>query len=302
MAIIAARQLGLITRKQSEEAGATKAMIEHRLRSLRWQPVHRGVFRVNGAPRSFEQEALAACLAAGEGAVVSHLSATAIWGLTERPKSPIEVSVPAPRRCRARGFTVHHVKLSSKDVTIRGVIPITSPFRSLVDLAGVVKKTVIFECAFDDALRKGLLSVPKLIRQLEDLEGSTVPGIALFRRTFESRIGSGIPMSELETYFVNLLNRYGLPQPLRQHRITHDANLLGIVDFLYPDKKIVIECDGRAFHSIPSDFERDIHRGNDLLVAGWGALHFSWRDVLWRGRMVCKTIAQALGGGLTLKL
>jgi hypothetical protein len=295
IALIASRQLGLVTRRQAMEAGATKAMMEHRVSMRRWRQLHRGVFLVNGAPHSFERDVLAACLAAGEGTVASCFTAAAIWELMDRSNSPIELSVPVPRRCRIKGLVIHHVQLSPKDVTVRGVVPITSPFRTLVDLAGAAKTDDGFEVAFDTALRKRLLSIPRLIKQVADLDGSRIPGVRLLRQTFESRIGFGIPMSELESHFVSLLDRYGLPQPVRQHPAKDEQKLIGRVDFYYPHRNLVIEVHGFGYHWAPSDLDRDIHRANDFVLAEIRALQFSWRDVLWRSGMVIETISRALG-------
>lgn len=295
IAAIAARQLGVFSRRQAEIAGASKSMIEHRLKARRWKLVRRGVFLLNGSPRSFDQDALSACLAAGEGAVASHDTAARIWGFIESYPSQIEISVPAPRRRRAKGFVVHHVLLSKKDVTHRGVIPITTPFRTLLDLAGTAKKAVTFERAFDGALRNGLITLPKIVSQIADFEGSTVPGLGLMRRTIESRIGLGIPMSDLETIFVNLLDRYRLPQPVRQQRMMDGQRFITTVDFAYRDRKIVIECDGAGSHSSATDLQHDIDNTTDLGLAGNLVLRFSWTDVLWRGKKVCGKIARALG-------
>lgn len=249
---------------------------------------------MEGSPRTWEQEVLAACLAAGEGAVASYSTATSIWGLTDRP-TRIEISVPATRRVDPNGFIVHYVRLSRHDVTKRGVIPITSPFRSLLDLAGSASDPTIAERAFDNALRKGLVTLPRLVCQVATLEGSTVPGLALIRRLLESRIDLGIPESDLETIFVGLLDQFGLPQPHRQIRIVDEGADISRVDFLYPDHKVLIECDGHTTHSTPTDWERDLERNNTYTLAGLKVLRFPSKAVLLRGRKVCEDIARALG-------
>jgi len=294
IAKVAARQLGLITRGQAELTGATRSMIQHRIKRRRWEPVHRGVFRVNGSPRSFDQKVLAACLAGGDEAVASHWTASSIWGLVETSRPDIEISIPPSRHCRGNGFIVHHVRLSERDMTRRGVIPITTPFRTLVDLAGVVETPTQLECAFDSALRQRLITLPKLTLQVAALEGSTLPGLGSVRRIVESRLALGVPQSLLETHFAALMREQGLPEPVRQYTVKEKRKVIAILDFAFPDLMMAIECDGSGFHSMPADLDRDVQRGNQLALAGWLVLRFSWRDVLWRGRSVCKTIASAL--------
>lgn len=140
IAALAAKQHGLFTRRQAL-AAAGRGLIEQRLEAGRWRRVHRGVYRLTGAPQTREQAILAACLAAGPFALASHSIAAELWRLPGFEGGPIEISVPRGRWPRLPNVVIHtSAHLTKRDGTVIGVIPVTSPARTLSDLAASVEE------------------------------------------------------------------------------------------------------------------------------------------------------------------
>src|SRR5438270_2923593 len=158
VARLAARQHGLLTRSQVSTCGVTDRMIHERVASARWVPVARGVYRLAGVPVTWNQRALAACLLAGPGAVVSHRSAAVVWGVSGF--RPARVEIPAPPGASARS-TLARVHRSVVTGVRRDGVPVTQPARTIVDLAGVVGGEALEE-AVDDVLCRRLCRLDEL--------------------------------------------------------------------------------------------------------------------------------------------
>ncbi len=152
--VIASAQLGLITRQQLLKVGLTPKMIRYRLSTSRLDLVHAGVYRIAGAPTSFEQQLLAAVLGA-KGGVVSHLAAAHVHRLEGlRTKTP-EITIPHGRRVRIEGVVVHRSRdLGSHDFFRMGPLLVTTPARTLVDLSPLLPLSVLERAMNDARLRK----------------------------------------------------------------------------------------------------------------------------------------------------
>src|SRR5436305_2104854 len=135
IAHLAVRQHGLLLRAQVLDVGLTDAMIDHRIRSGRWARVCPGLYRLAGVPVSWRQRALAACLVAGPGAVVSHRSAAVLWGVSGFRPGRVEITVPPGGSNRSTLARVHRSPVQG---VRRDGVPVTSPARTIVDLAAVV--------------------------------------------------------------------------------------------------------------------------------------------------------------------
>ena len=105
-------------------------------------------------------------------------------------------------------------------------------------------------------------------------------GPATLRLLLEQRRPEGPPTeSELETRYLQVLRAHGVPEPVRQHKVFHKGRFLGRLDLAYPPEKVFVELDGWAFHGTRDAFQRDRARQNDMVVAGWSPLRFTWYDV-----------------------
>jgi hypothetical protein len=237
---------------------------------------------------------MAAYLACGSGALVSHRAAAALRGLAGFPEDSIELSV-AGQRGRRLGFVVHRTApLPRVDVTVVNGMPATSVARTLIDLASVVPDDLLEE-ALDDALRRKLVSLPRLRWRIAELAGKGRPGIALIRSLVEARGGGdAVPGSVFETRLLRLLMKGGLPMPALQHEIRSGRRLIAIVDFAFPEARLAVEADGYRCHSGRARWEHDLARRNALTSMGWRVLHVTWNDLTRRGSATLEGIEAAL--------
>jgi hypothetical protein len=278
---LAERQHGVLLRAQVLDLGFTPDAIQHRLATGRWELVRAGVYRLPGTPRSWEQQLLAVVLGAGAGAVVSHRTAAALWGLAGfRREERFDVTIPRGRRARHPSGRIHRsLHLPPAHTGHLQSIPVTRPARTLVDLAGVVPAGRT-ERAIDNALAMGLVTTRELHAVTAELARPGRPGIALLRRLLDER-GTGYvaPASELEARYLALTRSAGLPDPVRQHDIGDDTDWLGRTDYSYPPVLVLVELDSRRHHLSKLDFEADRARDNRRVAAGWRPLRFTWRMV-----------------------
>lgn len=290
---LAERQLGLITRRQLVVCGLTLKQIRYRIEAGELVPAHSGVFSSRGAMRTPDHAALAACLACGAGAVASFRTAGHLWGIHEQAPSEPHVTVPGERRPRPTGIKVHRsLALGKGHSTRRGFVPITTMGRTLIDLAGVLRKPLL-ESASDEAFRRGL-SPKALLLLLDNPVFRSSSGREFLESTARDRLRGGVPESELETRMLRLIQDYGLPAPVRQARRSVDRRAVRF-DFVYPDHGLVIELDGRAPHWGREAWQSDHDRDNAIEMSGLRKLAFTWWDVTERPSYVAMVIGSKLG-------
>jgi len=295
---LADSQYGVISREQLSALGMTKGRIQHRVDSGRWERISPSVFRVGGARASWLQSLRAATLGWGDSAVVSHLAAAALWRLAGFEPGPIEITVPRGRR-RAELGVVHRNVLFEADVTTLERIPVTTPARTVIDIASVCPPEVV-EGAFDDALRRKLISIPRIRWRLAEIEGGGGrPGVSLVRSLVQARTKGAVPQSVLETRLLRTMTQAGIPKPETQHKIRDGNGQIAIVDFAFPREKVAVEADGYRWHSGRIQWQKDLARRNRLSSLGWRVLHVTWDDVMNRTDSVIESIVRALGRSAT---
>jgi very-short-patch-repair endonuclease len=294
LARLAARQHGVFSRTQAERLGATRGVISYRLRVGRWNQLSRDVFRLAGAPSSWRQDLMAACLAWGDGAVVSHRAAAALWQFLGFEPGIVELTVPEMRKRRAPGI-IHRHRLHSRDATKIDGISVTTPARTLIDLAAIVPEEELEE-TIDDLVVQGIVSVSTLRRRLAHVGRTGLKGTAMMRRLLDARDPSAdVPRNVFERRLLRTLRRHGLPSPLLQYAIRDEAGLIGVVDFAYPDHHLVIEADGRRWHTGRVRWEHDRKRRNRLTLLGWRVIHVTWTELATRPTAVAASVRRALG-------
>lgn len=266
-------------------------MLKVRVASGHLVRLHRGVYAVGHRHLRREGHWLAAVLAVGPGAVLSHRDAAALHGL--RPPGDHarwEVTTTA----RAGGTSAIRVfratALDSRDVAKVDGIPSTSIARTLVDLAGSVPASQLRK-ALNEAERLRRFDLRAIEAALERTRRRNGPGHAAMRAALAElrAVGVSLTRSELEDRFLALLDAHNLPRP-RTNRTIDGME----VDAAWPQERLAVELDGWAFHSTRLAFQRDRERGNDLAVAGWQLLRFTYADVVRRPAHVAARLAQAL--------
>lgn len=266
VARIAVRQHGLFAH-QILGAGASWEFIRHRLAVGRWERVAPGVYRLAGVPVTWRQRALAACLVAGPGAVVSHRSV--LWGVSGFRPGRVEITVPPGCGNRNPLARVHRSEVGG---VRRDGIPVTGPPRTITDLAGVVGGDVLEE-AVDDVL----------CRRLCRLDQLTAPagrrGSRALRTVLEAWNGDALPAGVAEMRVVRELLAAGLPQPVRQYEIRAGGQLVARVDLAYPEHRLALELDGFRWHAGRGPFRSDRLRRNRVEAAGWRLLEAAPEDI-----------------------
>jgi very-short-patch-repair endonuclease len=262
IAELAARQHGVVARRQLFAAGLSRGAVDRRLATGRLHAPHPAVYAV-GQPRiAGPGRLLAAVLACGDEALLSHRSAAALWELLPYAGSRVNVTAPSCGRRSLRGITLHRSRcLDSQCRAIPDGIPLTSVARTLLDLAGTVRLDQL-ERAFEQAERLRLVDLGALTRLCERSHGHhglrrLLPLLAPAERPApETR-------SELERRFLRLCEKSGLPGPAVNAEVAGHE-----VDALWRDRGLVVELDGYAYHRTRAAFERDRVRDADLQRAG----------------------------------
>lgn len=272
----AARQFGLLTATQAHEHGLTDEQIKHRLRSGSWRSLRRGVFAIVGAPSSYEQAAMAAVLAAGDGAVASHFTAALLWEFPDVLRDVgIEITTDRPDQRRLRGVRTHRTTkfLSVEHTTLRGV-PITTVARTLVDCTCLMSIGQLAR-AMDRALRRNETTLRAIRTCVSGLRPAPGRRPTVIQELLVKRLPGYEPGdSSSETRVMRTLVEGGLPEPVLHHPVRVDGCRY-ILDLAYPDAKLAIEYDGFEFHNSRSAFDSDRRRGNRLKAAGWTILNIT---------------------------
>jgi REase_MTES_1575 len=288
IAALAGAQHGVVARAQLLTLGFTVEAIDHRLRARRLLLAHRGVYAVGHRVLTIEGRWLAAVLAAGGGAVLSHVSAAAAWEIRPVGAGPIHVTLPVDvGRKRRPGIRIHRNTLGPDETTRHRGIPITDPARTLIDLATTLKGRPL-EHALDRAEHLRLVDFADLAQRIKARPGR--PGSpALQAQLSRYTAGSTLTRSELEERFLALCDDHGIPRPETNTRIE------GIeVDFVWRDARLIVEVDGYAYHRSPSAFESDRERDVILALAGWQVLRFTWAQITRRSAWVAGAVARRL--------
>ena len=287
VATLAARQHGVVTRTQLVGLGLSADVIDRRLSTGRLRSLHRGVYMVGPMFPAHATE-MAAVLACGPGAVLSHRSAASLWQLLPYPARPTLVDVTAPEADRRpRGIRVHRVRSLGKGETARVKrIPVTTPARTLLDLAADAAPREL-EQAVAQAESRNLTNRRKLFSLLARYRGRG--GTRALRALLERAARPALTRSEAEERFLALVRSARLPAP--------DVNvLLGRheVDFLWREEGLVVEVDGFAFHSSRASFEADRRRDAELAAQGLRVIRVTWRQIADQPEATLVSVAQAL--------
>lgn len=218
---------------------------------------------------------MAAVLAGGPGAVLSHRSAAKLWGIRASGCSRAEITVPLGRRAGS-GVEVHHGALAEDERTSLCGIPVTTASRTLLDLAAVFDPQRL-ERALREAEFRRLGDPTSLVALLE--RHPRRRGTAILRRMLAAgRLGDGVTRSVLEDRFLAFLDDRGLPRP-KLNRHVEVAGRLVECDCVWRDERVIVELDGHAAHGRRSAFEEDRARDRTLNAAGWRIVRVTWRQL-----------------------
>jgi very-short-patch-repair endonuclease len=253
----------VVSRAQLYEMGFDNPAVERRIASGRRHRLYRGVYAVGHTVLNREARYLAAVLACGPGAALSHRSAAALWGLRRSAAARIDVTVSHTSGVRSSAAIVVHRSRRPVETTIRDRIPVTTPGRTLADLATALPRRQLEKAAeMAEALRLHVEVDPQH------------PGAKRLREIVRDHDLDTFTRSELEDAFLELCDRHAIPRPRVNMRVAGFE-----VDFCWPEERLIVETDGHAHHGTRAAFERDRARDALLTAIGWRVMRFTARKV-----------------------
>ncbi|MET0686911.1 MAG: type IV toxin-antitoxin system AbiEi family antitoxin domain-containing protein [Solirubrobacteraceae bacterium] len=286
IAELARRQGGAISRKQLMALGCNRAAIDYRVRIGRLHVIHRGVYAVGHVVLGIEGRRWAAVLACEPGAALSHAAAAAALGFRRSSASVLDVTVVGTGRKPQAGIRMHRRRaVAADEITTLDGLPITTPARTLLDLAASGVRGRPLGTALDRADQSGILDFTDLAILLDRYAGR--PGTPALREALGKYAG-GDARSELEEIIAELCADHGIPRP------QENVAVLGQVrDFYWPRARLVVEADSYAWHRSPDAMADDRQRDVELTLAGIRTLRFTWSQATRRRAYVVSALRSA---------
>jgi very-short-patch-repair endonuclease len=286
VAALAERQHGVVATRQLAALGLPQRAVSHRAAAGRLHRVHRGVYAVGHPVLTVNGRRMAAVLAGGPSAVLSHASAAALWEIRPSAAARIDVSVRSKGgRGKRRGLRIHRAaNLRDDEVTEHQAIRVTTPARTLLDLASSLPGRAL-ERALDEAEIRDLYDRRALEAITAEHQGERGA-----RALSDALAQDGKPTltdSELEDLMLALCDEHGIERPAARQWV---AGLR--VDFLFATSRLVVETDSWSFHRTRRAFERDRERDAILARAGYRTLRFTHRQLTKRPAEVAATITK----------
>jgi hypothetical protein len=286
LAQVARRQHGLVATSQLMQLGLTRRQVGTLVASGLLAPVRRGVYRLCGVAPSWRSMALAAVLAAGEGAILSHRSAAVLWGMLDHHDETGPLELTTARLCRLAGVDAHRHALAPTERTTRFAIPVTTAERTLLDLAESLDPTDLGR-ACDEALRRRIITLGRLhgvasaptrsgrrrLHPIQAVLADRIPGYDPGANAWEQRMD-------------RLWDRLGLPAAERQYRIRVGRRTYR-PDRAIVDLQIAVDWNGYDPHGLRGNIDRDSDRRAELAAAGWYALDFTSNS---RPDLICRSV------------
>lgn len=296
LAELAERQHGVVGRWQLLSAGVGRRAIDERM-GRRLYAIHRGVYAVGYLTARLESRWMAAVLAGGRDAVLSHRSAAQLWGIAPRSLRPSAITRPSYFRPQPRIHAHRGVILDDERAHIEG-IPVTTAPRTVLDFAAEASRRQL-ERALNEMEVRGLtdrLSIPDLLERYPRRRGS-----AALRSLLDEGLESlGVTQNDFEELFVAVVDEYDLPRP----RFNADISVEGrfyCADCVWSKERLILELDGRAVHGTRKAFEDDRERDRLLLVSGWRVMHVTWRQLRGEPRAIAADVQRALSHARALR-
>lgn len=288
IAALAAAQYGVVARRQLRDLGLSDGAIAHRSASGRLHRLHHGVYAVGHAVVVGRGPWMAAVLACGPTAVLSHASAGALWDLRRSAATIIDVTVPGGGgRARRKGIRLHRARSLAGQKTTRDGIPVTTPERTILDLAATLNRRPL-ERVLDQAESTCLTDVPSLVAIARAHAGHRGAS-RLLKTLTDHDPGTTLTKSQLEERFLPLCRDAGLPKPT-----VNDYVEALEADFVFATQRVLVETDSWRHHKSRDSFEADRRRDAIHAAAGWRTLRFTHRQITHEPKAVTRALTSAL--------
>jgi predicted transcriptional regulator of viral defense system len=285
IAALADRQHGVVGHAQLLELGLSASAIGRRVDAGRLHRRYRGVYTVGHRRTGIEGEWWAAVLASAPDGVLSHASAAAAFSMMRSRE--LHVTARSGRTSRL-GIVFHQRRsVPADEITALDGLPITTPARTLLDLAASGLNRTRLELAVDRAEKQRLVDFADLHRLLARYAGAR--GTPSLKAVLAAYSGPLDVRSELEELVLELCDAHGLPRPLVNCVIEGEVR-----DFCWALRRLVVEADSYAWHRSPAALNADRERDVALVLAGWRVLRFTYTQVTRRRNWVARSILAAL--------
>jgi very-short-patch-repair endonuclease/predicted transcriptional regulator of viral defense system len=268
IAMLARRQYGVVALRQLTALGLSARAVRSRGGRGKLHRIHQGVYAVGHPVLGREGYFMAAVLACGGEAVLSHRSAAHQLGIRRTSRKEIEVTVPRGSAHQRPGIRIHVARRVEATTVDR--IPCTTLPRTLLDLAEVVPRAHLRK-AITRAEQLRIFDLNEMKRVLAHANGRRGAPI------LQSVIAHFEPVeteTRIEEIFLELCRKYGIPHPRVNRWIAGDR-----ADFHWPDQRVIVETDGWETHGTRTAFEKDRERLQDLVAIGWRVIPFTWRQI-----------------------
>jgi hypothetical protein len=275
----------VVARQQLLDLGFSRREIERRIESGRLHQVRAGIYAVGRPSLTDKGRWMAAVLACGDGAILSHSSAAALWRIGKEQRGLVETSLPSSSRRRRPGIRIHRRPSLNleRDLTCEYGIPVTTPVQTLIDMSLRLDRRGV-ERMINEADKYNLAHPPQLREALDARTGES--GVAKLRHILDRRTFR-LTKEELERRFLPLAAEAGLPVPLTGQFVNEFE-----VDFYWPDLGLVVETDGLRYHRTPAEQARDRLRDQTHTAAGLTPLRFTHEQVRYEPEHVLAILAQ----------
>jgi len=274
IASLADRQQGVVAHRQLIALGLSASAIHRRVKAGRLHIIHRGVYAVGRRKLTVRGRWMAAVLACGPDAVLSHRDAAALHELRRSgSRKAMHVTAPGRTRHTRPGIIVHNVRhLHPGDRTIIDGIPVTSVHRTLLDYAEIARPQEL-RWAFEAYDRLDLLDMRKIEAMIARCPGRR--GVKALRALTAVYRGPAETRSRNERRLLELVRAAGLPEP------SVNVVVVGIVvDFYWPRHRLVVEVDSYLYHHTPADRAEDRRKQRVLRAAGCEVLRVTDSDLI----------------------
>jgi hypothetical protein len=290
----AAMQCGVFSRAQVLALGGNDSLIDRRLRSSIWIRRHPGVYGLAGVPPSWQQEVWAALLAIGPHGTVTHETSLRIHGVGDDlvPRYPLTFTIPHGGHARIDGAVVHQIDdLRKSHREVIGGLPVSTAARAVVEVAATVGRRRLGDIV-DELVVNRQTSHDRIAACLADVARPRKRGVIALGAVLDER-GDGyiVPASELERSLFSALDDGGLPTPARQVPLPGRGAVRGVVDAAYADARLILEADGRRWHTRVRDLKRDHERDAEAARVGWQTLRFVYEQITGHPEEIAAVVA-----------
>jgi hypothetical protein len=292
IAALAERQYGVVSLTQLQALGLSDSAVRKRARTGRLLRIHRGIYALPGRKLSRHARWLAATLACGPDALLSHTDAAVLLGIHRGAGANPHVTLPSPTARPRAGIQIHaSLTLAAADRYQTGGIPCTSLARTLVDMGDVAPPRQV-----ERAVNRAEVMRIFDLSEVEDALDRAGPrhGAGVLREVLNDWTGPALTELGIEERFLALCEDADLPRPAVNEWITLDDGTAYKADFLWRGGGLIAETDGRDIHSTRKAFEHDRLRDQRLTLAGFVVVRFRWRQVTREPRRVARTVAELL--------